>query len=304
MDTHIPPEEYAVELVLTRVDKYFVNRSYFIPHINHYRVILKHEDVDICPIAVEIVLRAWEHTSPDNCLSDRLNIIGIREEYKPYFEDFCAEELINWWVKGHFWPSYFCEKGSQPSSFKNSLPENTNPVMLNRGRLYPKVEGVWLGVVENKDVLINCINQTPSSDINFYHATSWRGADFILRNGPRGKSDFQDFGTIPKFYLSLNPEHALEWCLKMRDFWSGQCAIVRYNIPLTVWNKITEDKNNYLKFSDDSEGYSIWRKFVSYCRKPRAFDEEYDRMQEHQIIHGPMCSNSNLLDVEIGRAHV
>jgi hypothetical protein len=118
-----------------------------------------------------------------------------------------------------------------------------------------------------------------------YHATNWKGALNIIKNGPLttiGRKCL-DFGMTPSFYMSLDAPAAISWTDKRSMMWYNELAVV-------VFKSIKLSKEKRFDLPDQE-----WKNLTGMSR--RCSFNELDNMK---YIHGPMVMN--VKNLGLGRA--
>ena len=114
----------------------------------------------------------------------------------------------------------------------------------------------------------------------FFHATSWKSYDNILRDGidhTLGRTCL-DFGKRSSFYMTPNIYDAINWCKKSSKHWCKECGILIFSI---------EFANANIKQKIFKTNNKEWQDNVKESRlcKSRQILDSYD------MVYGPMCAN-------------
>jgi hypothetical protein len=120
----------------------------------------------------------------------------------------------------------------------------------------------------------------------WYHGTSARAADGILRRGvvPHPRDDTgHDFGQSESFYLGINLIHAVQWAkLRCRE----HPAVVVFALPSDWRDRRDGLQGRTLVFGGEWIGYVRWSRLMSDT-------DEYTFLSDMDWIEGPVCYNPN-----------
>lgn len=301
----------SIHLLKPFLDKYFNDIFVFHQSAYTHQDILQADDIDLAFAAHAITQDTYSNLiNQCSTINELLQLLAIKEEHHKFLQNFALRDALYWWFEGYYYPTIFVEEGAFPEVFGSTEPCISVYNQLNkvpfihtyRNARFSDLSGYWMGDMKLGDMKkILSMSNPIGSEIHFFHVTSWTGVQHFLEFGPRGRSNQQDFGCFPKFYLYTSLDAALDWCDKKSSLWKYECAIIRYTISSAAWEIEIARVNHYYNLQDDQ--YQLWQNFIRQCRT--GVDRGYESrvIESYSIIQGPVCANPHNLPYELPYQH-
>jgi len=176
-----------------------------------------------------------------------------------------------------------------------------DPISTNVFLFQHENESVWFeqyfegtklscyNAVDNKDVK-EAIKSLSSANKLFYHATSWKFHNDIMRYGPSHETGRKclDFGINRSFYLTPDLDSALDWATRER--FNNEGCIIVFSLNIDLFKKAKT-------FNGPNDEWKHLVKISRMCEVPR------NELDNYNFVYGPMLKNISQIRTSEAQPH-